>query len=161
MLNTFLFRSENLLKLDRMEDPRKISEKAEKSPDLSRTTDIVGCCRGMIADRPFPQREAKGSNMASAKYVKKVESGDAFPYEQGKDSIGFVGKRRSRIEKLLAVAVVVILIVAVVFIALYAREVNRNKTLRRTSNAKESSTSAPTASASICLTQHCVTTASG
>lgn len=60
--------------------------------------------------------------MPSAKYQKKIEAGEAFHIDQGTDKLVFT-RKSSRKEKLLFVALLIVLVTAVVFIVLYALHV--------------------------------------
>lgn len=62
--------------------------------------------------------------MSSAKYLKKIDAGEAFHIDpdNGVESLPF-RRKSSRKEKLLFVALLIVLVVAVVFVVLYALQV--------------------------------------
>lgn len=98
--------------------------------------------------------------MSSAKYIKKIDAGEAFHIDQdnGVDSVAF-SRKRSRKEKLLFAALLIVLVLAIVFIVLYALQVSKDK-----SEATTAAPISPTASDyanSACSPADCVVIASG
>ena len=99
--------------------------------------------------------------MSSAKYIKKIDSGDAFHIEHdgGIDKVSFA-RKHSRREKFLYAAVLIVVIVAIVFIVLYAQQVSKNNG-EATTTAATAATTTAAATKSTCLTADCVLMASG
>ena len=87
--------------------------------------------------------------MSSAKYVKKVDYGEAFHIEQEGESKVSFARKHSRREKLLFAAVVIFVVVAIVFIVLYAMQVSMNS-----ANSSQNKLA-------VCLSTDCVLISSG
>lgn len=117
--------------------------------------------------------------MSQAKYVKKIDSGDGVRIEHNgggleNSKISFE-RRRSRQEKVLLAMFLVVLVVAIVFVVLYAWQVTRknteedHETLSVTKKGPATTKnvlttknpSAPSTAASVCSSPDCVLTASG
>ena len=112
--------------------------------------------------------------MASAKYVKKLDYGEPFHIDQESDSKIPFARKQTRREKCLFAAVAVFVIVAIVFIVLYAKQVSKNGETASSGStaanegATNDTTNAPTNPATnasckttVCLEPHCVLIASG
>lgn len=115
--------------------------------------------------------------MSQAKYVKKIDSGDGVRIEHNggcleNSKISFE-RRRSRQEKVLLAMFLVVLVVAIVFVVLYAWQVTTTEedhetlsvTKKGPATTKNPLTtknpSAPSTAASVCSSPDCVLTASG
>ncbi|KAL9970456.1 hypothetical protein ACROYT_G022832 [Oculina patagonica] len=94
--------------------------------------------------------------MSSAKYVKKIDAGEAFHIDQdsGVDNLKF-SRNRSRKEKLLFAALLIVLVLAIVFIVLYALQVSKSKS-EATSKAAISPTASGQYANSACGPADCV-----
>lgn len=64
--------------------------------------------------------------MSYAKYQKKIEAGEAFRVDQGTEHLTFT-RKSSRKNKLVFVALLIVLIIAIVFIVLYALQIAKSK----------------------------------
>ena len=111
--------------------------------------------------------------MSQAKYVKKIDSGDGVRIEHNgggleNSKISFE-RRRSRQEKVLLAMFLIVLVVAIVFVVLYAWQVTRKNTeedhetlsVTKKGPATTKNPSAPSTAASVCSSPDCVLTASG
>lgn len=118
--------------------------------------------------------------MASAKYVKKIDSGDAFHIEEelSESKVSFA-RKHSRREKLLFVVVLIAVVLAVVFIILYAKQVSKAKAStagsegRTNTEGSTKTTDAPTKGSTkttdapskgglpVCISSDCVLISSG
>lgn len=101
--------------------------------------------------------------MASAKYVKKVNYGEAFHFDQETDRKVTFSRKPSRREKLLCGALVVFAAAAIALSVLYAMQILKKDDKANAFNAdKEDTTSAPSKGESgVCMSSDCVLFSSG
>ena len=102
-------------------------------------------------------------DMASAKYVKKVDYGEAFYIDQEADKRVTFSRRSSRREKFLCGALVVFAATAIALSILYAMQILKKDEKDNAVNAgKEDTTSAPSkGESSVCMSSDCVLFSSG
>ena len=100
--------------------------------------------------------------MASAKYIKKTDYGEPFHIDRESDSKISFARKHTRREKCLFAAVAVFVILAIVFIVLYAKQVSKNGATALSGSAASNEGATTTSSKPVvCLEPNCVLIASG
>ena len=98
--------------------------------------------------------------MSAAKYVKKLDAGEAFHIDQDVDRKVSFARKHSRREKLLFAALVIFIAVAVAFIVLYVKQISTENKVDAGGKEIQTKPSSKPSSKS-CLSPDCVLISSG